>query len=145
MNRIVPVLLSRRTPTVPAVVLLTVLVTVVGVVGTAPAAAAVRPDPPGTALPTLVDAPAPAGGAVWPLRPRPEVVSGFDPPSTRWGAGHRGVDLAGSVAAPVRTALPGVVTFAGRIAGRGVVVVSHGDTRTTYEPVRDAVDVGDRV
>ena len=32
---------------------------------------------------------APADG-VWPLDPRPEVVSRFDPPATRWGAGHRG-------------------------------------------------------
>src|SRR3712207_6926505 len=37
----------------------------------------------------------PAG--VWPLRPRPEVVRGFDPPDVRWGSGHRGVDLAGDV------------------------------------------------
>jgi hypothetical protein len=45
----------------------------------------------------------------------------------------------------VRAALAGTVAFAGKLAGRGVVVVSHGDTRTTYEPVRASVDVGDRV
>ena len=86
----------------------------------------------------------PANG-VWPLRPRPAVVAGFDPPASRWGRGHRGVDLAGWPAAAVRSALPGTVTFAGRLAGRGVVVVSHGDTRTTYEPVDASVTVGDRV
>jgi hypothetical protein len=32
--------------------------------------------------------------------------------------------------------------FAGRIAGRGVVVVGHGATRTTYEPVAASVAVG---
>jgi hypothetical protein len=37
------------------------------------------------------------------------------------------------------------VAFAGRIAGRGVVVVSHGDTRTTYEPVTAVVAPGDAV
>ena len=92
-------------------------------------------------VPALVPAPAlgtpgdadPVG--VWPLRPRPEVVAGFDPPLDPWGSGHRGVDLLGSVGQPVRAALPGRVTFAGVLAGRGVVVVSHGDTRTTYEPV----------
>lgn len=78
----------------------------------------------------------------WPLQPVPEVVEGFDPPSSRYGAGHRGVDLAGSARQPVRVALPGVVTFAGSLAGRGVVVVSHGETRTTYEPVEAAVIVG---
>ncbi len=82
---------------------------------------------------------------VWPLDPVPEVVAGFDPPSSTWGAGHRGVDLLGTVGQPVRTALPGTVSFAGSIAGRGVVVVDHGDTRTTYEPVRAGVAVGDAV
>ena len=42
-------------------------------------------------------------------------------------------------------ALPGRVTFAGAIAGRGVVVVSHGPTRTTYEPVLADVQVSDTV
>ena len=39
-------------------------------------------------------------------------------------------------------ALPGTVTFAGPLAGRGVVVVDHGATRTTYEPVAATVAVG---
>ncbi len=82
---------------------------------------------------------------VWPLRPVPEVVGDFDPPSSPYGAGHRGVDLAGHVGQPVHTALAGTVSFAGRIAGRGVVVVSHGATRTTYEPVVATVRVGEAV
>jgi murein DD-endopeptidase MepM/ murein hydrolase activator NlpD len=81
----------------------------------------------------------------WPLHPRPEVVTGFDPPLDPWGPGHRGVDLLGSAGQQVRAALPGRVTFAGMLAGRGVVVVSHGDTRTTYEPVAADVSVGDSV
>ena len=43
----------------------------------------------------------------------------------------------------MRTALPGTVTYAGPLAGRGVVVVDHGETRTTYEPVAASVSVGD--
>ena len=43
---------------------------------------------------------------------------------------------------PVHTALAGTVTYAGLLAGRGVVVVDHGATRTTYEPVTAAVAVG---
>jgi murein DD-endopeptidase MepM/ murein hydrolase activator NlpD len=80
---------------------------------------------------------------VWPLQPRPAVVRGFDPPSDPWGAGHRGVDLAGEVGETVRASLGGTVTFAGALAGRGVVVVDHGSTRTTYEPVTASVAVGD--
>ncbi|RNL65122.1 M23 family peptidase [Nocardioides marmoriginsengisoli] len=72
----------------------------------------------------------------WPLVPQPEVVAPFAPPLHAWSAGHRGVDLLGSPGQPVRAALGGRVTFAGTIAGRGVVVVGHGARRTTYEPVR---------
>jgi murein DD-endopeptidase MepM/ murein hydrolase activator NlpD len=81
----------------------------------------------------------------WPLRPAPEVVRGFDPPSSPWGAGHRGVDLAGRPAQRVHPALPGTVSFVGSIAGRGVVTVDHGTTRTTYEPVTATVEVGTAV
>ena len=87
----------------------------------------------------------PAPGAVWPLDPRPEVVAPFDPPTSLWGAGHRGVDLRGAPGEPVRTAEAGVVRFVGRIAGRGIVVVDHGATRTTYEPVSGRVRVGQQV
>lgn len=78
----------------------------------------------------------------WPLRPQPEVVRGFDPPEVVWGGGHRGVDLRGTIGGSVRAALPGRISFAGRIAGVGVVVVDHGATRTTYQPVRARVRVG---
>ncbi|HEX6515891.1 MAG TPA: M23 family metallopeptidase [Nocardioidaceae bacterium] len=83
-----------------------------------------------------------SSGGVWPLDPRPDVVAGFSPPATRWGAGHRGVDLAGRAGQTVRAAAGGTVSFAGKIAGRGVVVVDHGATRTTYEPVDASVRVG---
>ena len=88
--------------------------------------AAVDPDPVG----------------VWPLRPEPDVVADFDPPTTPYAAGHRGVDLAGSIGQPVLSALAGTVTFAAPLAGRGVVVVDHGATRTTYQPVRASAEVG---
>ena len=110
---------------------------------------------PRALLQELRDERAPAPGAasprtdprtgVWPLDPPPDVVRGFDPPASTWGAGHRGADLAGRVGQEVRAALTGEVRFAGLVAGRGVVVVSHGATRTTYEPVRAGVRRGDRV
>lgn len=98
---------------------------------------------------TQVNAPAASAGptptGTWPLRPQPAVVAGFAPPDAPYGAGHRGVDLAGTAGQEVRAALPGTVSFAGRIAGRGVVVVQHGDTRTTYEPVTATHPVGTEV
>lgn len=87
----------------------------------------------------------PRGSGAWPLSPQPRVVGGFDPPSSAYGAGHRGVDLAGAFGQVVHTALAGQVTYAGNLAGRGVVVVSHGDTRTTYEPVEAEVTRGEPV
>ncbi len=88
----------------------------------------------------------------WPLSPGPEVVHAFDPPDQPWLRGHRGVDLAAAVGQVVLTPTEGTVTFAGRLAGRGVVVVSHaGGLRSTFEPVdatvvRGAgVNVGDSV
>jgi murein DD-endopeptidase MepM/ murein hydrolase activator NlpD len=78
----------------------------------------------------------------WPLRPQPEVIERFDPPDSPYGAGHRGVDLLGLPGQSVQAALAGTVTFAGTLAGRGVVVVDHGATRTTYEPVDPTVAVG---
>jgi len=82
---------------------------------------------------------------VWPLAPEPAVEHGFDPPDDPWGAGHRGVDLLGAVGQPVRSALPGRVSWVGVLAGRGVVVVDHGGTRTTYEPVDATVELGTTV
>ncbi len=81
----------------------------------------------------------------WPLTGAVTVVGGYDPPVQRWSAGHRGVDLAARPGAAVLAAAAGRVTFASRLAGRGVVVVDHGAVRTTYEPVDALAAVGDRV
>lgn len=110
----------------PLLVLTAVLTALALLLTTAPAAAA-------PALPT---------GSRWPLDGSVRVLRGFDPPAERWGAGHRGLDLAAAVGQPVRAAAAGRVSFAGMLAGRGVVVVDHGDLRTTYEPVRASVRVG---
>ena len=73
------------------------------------------------------------------------VVRGFDPPEVRWGSGHRGVDLEAPAGADVRSPADGVVSFVGVVAGRPVVVIDHGDVRSTLEPVEGSVAVGARV
>lgn len=70
------------------------------------------------------------------------VVRGFDPPAQKWLSGHRGIDLSAAPGAPVFAVLAGTVSFVGRVGGTPVVVISHGDTRTTYEPVNAEVVVG---
>ena len=84
--------------------------------------------------------------------PSPRSCAASTRPTPPGAPGHRGVDLRGSPGQPVRAALPGRVTWAGSLAGRGVVVVDHGATRTTYEPVdrrrstsARAVAAGDRL
>lgn len=87
----------------------------------------------------------PTAGWRWPLPAPPLVLRRFDPPATPFSAGHRGVDLAGAIGTPVTAAGAGVVAFAGRLAGRGVVTVVHPALRTTYEPVDATVRVGQLV
>ncbi|MGV0834859.1 peptidoglycan DD-metalloendopeptidase family protein [Mycolicibacterium thermoresistibile] len=97
--------------------------------------------PPGSA-----DAGGPNGRLTWPLQPRPAVVRLFDAPSPNWQPGHRGVDLAAQPGQQVYAAAAGTVVFAGPLAGRPVVSVSHpGGLRTSYEPVQPTVRAGQRV
>jgi hypothetical protein len=101
----------------------------------------------GTAAPVVADpvpgyARATQAAWTWPLKGTPVLVRPFLAPPEPWLAGHRGVDLAATPGSPVLAAGAGTVTFAGRVAGRGVVVVRHGALRTTYEPVRALVAVG---
>lgn len=67
----------------------------------------------------------------------------FVRPATAYGAGHRGIDLAGSTGQEVLAVDAGTVTHVGRIADRGTVTVLHrSGVRSTYEPVEPAVTVG---
>ncbi|HET6293798.1 MAG TPA: M23 family metallopeptidase, partial [Kribbella sp.] len=85
---------------------------------------------------------APGEETGWPLSPRPEMVRGFEAPAKPWLPGHRGVDLAGSPGQAVLSATAGTITYAGPLAGRGVIVVTRGPIRTTYEPVIAALPLG---
>ncbi|MGW0820929.1 murein hydrolase activator EnvC family protein [Streptomyces sp. NPDC002845] len=103
--------------------------------------------PPG---PPTSEATVPAIGRTWPVGLRPLVVRGWEPPATPYGRGHRGVDLAAAPGTPVRAVAAGRVSFAGRVAGRGVVSVELTGTgapplRTTYQPVQPSVHKGDTV
>jgi murein DD-endopeptidase MepM/ murein hydrolase activator NlpD len=86
------------------------------------------------------------GAWTWPLAPPPRVVAPFQAPAGPYAPGHRGVDLAAMPGARVLAAGDGVVAFAGRVAGVGVVSVDHsGGLRTTYQPVTPAVVRGEPV
>ncbi|MFF0007088.1 murein hydrolase activator EnvC family protein [Streptomyces tibetensis] len=98
----------------------------------------------------LGDPAVPAVGRAWPVGLRPPVLRGWEPPATVYGRGHRGVDLAAAPGTPVRAVAAGRVSFAGRVAGKGVVSVELTGTgepplRTTYEPVTASVEEGDEL
>jgi len=81
-----------------------------------------------------------------PVGPPVTVLRPFQAPPAPWAAGHRGVDLGASGGAHVLAPADGVVSFAGPVAGRPVVVVTHPDgLRSSLEPVVGSVPVGDRV
>ena len=100
----------------------------------------------------LVAGAAPAQGGdgswAWPVddpKKQHSVVGAFDLPDTEYSAGHRGIDLPGRVGEPVSAVAPGRVTFAGSVAGVGVVTVDHGSERSTYQPVDPTVRRADDV
>lgn len=110
------------------------------------AAAAARPDPGRHAVPVSGTVAMRSGRWVWPLDPRPRVTRGFEPPSQRWSAGHRGVDLTPRGSPSVRAVETGVVTHVGWIAGRPTISVTHpSGIRSTYEPVTSELTRGARV
>jgi len=75
----------------------------------------------------------PLGGGPWSKPVDGPVSRAFDPPLSRFGPGHLGVDFATPPASPVRAAADGVVAFAGRVGADLHVVVRHpGDVRTSY-------------
>ncbi|MGW7351171.1 M23 family metallopeptidase [Streptomyces sp. NPDC054784] len=121
--------------------------------GTVPGSARVPAPAAAPVGATKADGREPSRG--WPVEgasggARPVVVRGWEPPPAPWAAGHRGVDLAARAGQAVRAAGAGTVSFAGPVAGRGVVATELSGTgdpplRTTYEPVRASVAKGERV
>ena len=88
-----------------------------------------------------------------PLHGTPIPVRPFDPPVTQFASGHRGIDFLAPTGTPVYAIGQGVVAFVGLIAGKPVISISHGihprisasEIRTTYEPVKSSLTIGDKV
>jgi murein DD-endopeptidase MepM/ murein hydrolase activator NlpD len=100
----------------------------------------------------LLPLPASASGSwTWPVVG--PIVQGFDPPTSPFGSGHRGIDIATAAGTPVVAPAAGTVTFAGMVAGHLFVTIDHGGgLESTYSwlsavSVRkgDVVATGDSV
>jgi murein DD-endopeptidase MepM/ murein hydrolase activator NlpD len=67
----------------------------------------------------------------WPLIGR--IINGYRAPGSPYGPGHRGIDIAAPVGTDLRASAPGVVAFAGSVAGALWVSIDHPDgVRTSY-------------
>jgi hypothetical protein len=75
------------------------------------------------------------------------VLDPYRPPEIGYGPGNRGIEYDTNVGARVGAAGPGIVVFAGPVAGRTwVTVAHHGGLRTSYGPLSSvAVVTGDTV
>ncbi|WP_147471051.1 M23 family metallopeptidase [Varibaculum vaginae] len=82
----------------------------------------------------------------WPSRHRVKILRAFNPPTSPWGSGHRGVDLDMSAGSEVFSARAGTVFFVGTIAGKPSISIKHTKLiRTTYTPVTSDLAVGTAV
>ncbi|MGO4782596.1 M23 family metallopeptidase [Cryobacterium sp. W22_MBD10_FK3] len=82
----------------------------------------------------------------WPVGPPRDLVRPFEAPASRYGAGHRGIDLVAAEGHPVRSPADGVVTFVGTVVDRPVLSIQHGnDLVSSFEPVTATVSEGERV
>ena len=80
-----------------------------------------------------------ATAAPWLAPPLDSTISRyFQAPVGEWGSGHRGIDYAVMPGAQVRAAAPGIVTFAGPVAGVLAVTIDHTDgLETTYSQLSE--------
>jgi murein DD-endopeptidase MepM/ murein hydrolase activator NlpD len=119
---------------------LAVSVVVIALAATGSAAAVVPAPSPGA---TMV---APAGGDwTWPFAAF-HLERRYEAPATRFGPGHRGIDLRPLDGFEVRAPAAGVVAFSGSVAGRGILTIDHGNGLvTTLEPVDSTLTAGERV
>jgi murein DD-endopeptidase MepM/ murein hydrolase activator NlpD len=74
-----------------------------------------------------------ADASAWTEPVRGPVVRRFEPPRSRFGAGHLGVDFRAEPGTLVHAVGPGTVVFAGAVAGTLHVVIRHPNGwRTSY-------------
>lgn len=84
-------------------------------------------------------------GLMWPFNSSRRVSRPFDGPAQPWLAGHRGIDIPAVAGENIRAPARGVVSFAGRVAGKQVVSIRHGALTSSFEPASTLFAVGTTV
>lgn len=73
------------------------------------------------------------------------ILRNFTPPVTKYGSGHRGVDLAALPDDWVASPVSGEVHFAGYVVNRALITISTGTVLLTIEPVETFLSPGDQI
>lgn len=82
---------------------------------------------------------------LWPVEGEHSIRLDYQAPLTEYSRGHRGIDLAADVGREVRAPAAGIITFAGAIAGRGVLSMRVDSLLLSFEAVSPVVSEGDEV
>jgi hypothetical protein len=73
------------------------------------------------------------------------ISRGFEQPISRFGSGHRGIDLRAAELDLVHSPISGVVHFAGYVVDRPLITISTGSILLTMEPVEPIRFKGQRI
>ncbi|MEE0941073.1 MAG: M23 family metallopeptidase [Bifidobacteriaceae bacterium] len=75
----------------------------------------------------------------------PLIVRDFENPPQPWLPGHRGVDLETKPGTAIYAPCDGIVSFAGKVAGKDVMSIKHQGMTSTFEPALTTLKPGDEV
>ncbi|MFJ4252728.1 murein hydrolase activator EnvC family protein [Microbacterium sp. NPDC090003] len=82
----------------------------------------------------------------WPIDGPRSVTAPYRAPAHAYGAGHRGIDIAGVVEQEVRAPADGIVAFRGTVVDRPLLTIDHGSGYvSTFEPLDSSLSPGDTV
>jgi murein DD-endopeptidase MepM/ murein hydrolase activator NlpD len=82
---------------------------------------------------------------VWPVTGERSIERNYDAPDTAYAPGHRGIDLTAAEGTEVLAPTDAVVSFAGAIAGRGILSLRTADLLISFEAMTTQLVEGDLV
>lgn len=74
-----------------------------------------------------------------------QVIKGFEPPSSDYSSGHRGVDIYLSPQEPLVSPVTATISFSGTVVNRNVISLKSGQHTISFEPICTDLSAGDIV